>query len=90
MPARILVKRFPTVSEDGEEFTVAEKRSMWRSTSVNGKAMFRYGAPSWSLIDGRPVEKIDHQTFRISGTNVVLRTSIRRRPRRPRGSSPAR
>jgi hypothetical protein len=34
--------------------------------------MFRYGAPNWSLIDGRPVEKIDHQTFRISGTNIML------------------
>ena len=85
--AELLVKQFITVTEAGEKFTVTQKRRVWRLTSPSGKAMNRYGAPNWSLLDGRPVEKIDNQTFRISGTDIVLRRSIRRRHRAPTKSS---
>jgi hypothetical protein len=63
------------IREDGEEDIVVREETVWRSTAyaMSGKSTEKRGAPRCSLLDGTPVEQVDRQTFRISGTEFLLR-----------------
>lgn len=65
--------RFQAAGEDGRVFTVVERRIVSTATTLRGRTAERLGARDYVLSDGRDLNPIDHETFKIVLTDEIIR-----------------
>lgn len=65
--------RFEAVGEDGQRYTVIETRETLTAKPLSGNHTSMFGAADYRLSDGRHVNWIDDETFKILDTNEVIR-----------------
>ena len=66
------IDRFEAVSDDGEMFTVIVYQELRESRSLTGSSWSK-GLPRLFLSDGKAVNEVDPETFKIVETNQIIR-----------------
>ena len=68
-----LIDRFDAASDDGDLFTVEVYQTVRTTRLLNGESRVTRGMKRLALSDGRDLNWIDAQTFKIVVTDEIIR-----------------
>lgn len=72
-PREEIIERFEAQDQAGNVYTVIGRAVLTESVGLDGVRRRRHGRPNYVLADGTPLDQMDAETFKVFGSNEVIR-----------------